>query len=103
MNLNEFIVKYPTVDIDDLMSTILYTSSVIKEVEETRQEINKRDDEDALDELRRKMDSSPDDYMYDDYTNALEELRCETKSNHTIEELDRKLSGRVIRITIERT
>jgi hypothetical protein len=102
MNLNEFIVKYPNVDINDLMSTAF---TVVNAIEEARQEVAKINgrDEDALDELRRKMDSSPDDYMYEDYDNALEELRCETKSNHTIEELDRKLNGRVIRITIERT
>ncbi len=83
MNLNEFIVKYPSVDIDDLMSTILYTSKVIKEVEEARQEINDRD---ALEDLRRKMDSSPDDdYLYDnDYQPT-------------------KLHEVVIKVTIERT
>lgn len=61
MNLNEFIVKYPNVDVNDLMSTAF---TVVNAIEEARQEIDEQNDEDALEELRRKMDDEPD-YMFD--------------------------------------
>ena len=37
MNLNEFIVKYPNVDVNDLMSTAF---TVVNAIEEAREEIN---------------------------------------------------------------
>jgi hypothetical protein len=52
VNLNEFIVKYPNVDINDLMSTAF---TVVNAIEEARQEINERDENDAIEEMQLKM------------------------------------------------
>ena len=60
MNLNEFIVKYPNVDINDLMSTAFTVVNAIEEAREEIAEINDRDEQ-ALEWLRRKMDDNSDE------------------------------------------
>ena len=108
MNLEQFLQKYPNVDVTDFMQAAFNIVNAIEEANEEIAEINKRDgigvkDYNALEELRLKMDSSPDSYMYEDYDNALEELSSKMEGNHTIEELSLKLDSMVIKVTIERT
>ena len=56
MNLEQFLQKYPNVDVNDFMQTASNTVNAIQEVSE---EITALNDQDALEELRRKMDSDP--------------------------------------------
>lgn len=53
MNLEQFLQKYPNVDVNDFMQT---ASNTVNAIEEVSKEITKLNDQDALEELHRKMD-----------------------------------------------
>ena len=81
MNLEQFLQKYPNVDVNDFMQAAF---NIVNAIEKVSEEITQRDDQDALEDLRRKMDDNSDE----EYQQAFDAINWPSDDDNEYDSFD---------------